>query len=303
MKKMRDSLKNSLPTIVRLTQREHSGMMLHKQTRDAIGYVLSGEKCIYGGDKREIAESGKLFYLPRGNRYIENIPIGNKGYEEIVFYYTSDEMSETISSLNIHGFVDIGGKHECEKCEKSNQLIEDSWQNIRIFFESIKKYFEAEFFLGIPQAEKLKLTELTLIILSNSDCCIKPKLLESADKSSESFERIIHNNIFENNTIEEMAEKCDMSLTSFKKEFRRRFHDSPHRWFTRQRLMQGRLLLISTNEKVESVANQCSFSNTSHFIKLFKKEYGHTPASYRRRHRARREKEAVKIAEQEVQFK
>lgn len=58
----------------------------------------------------------------------------------------------------------------------------------------------------------------------------------------------------------------------------------PHRWFIRQRLMRSRLLLISTSKSISEIGVECAFPNTSHFIKLFKKEYGCTPAIYRSRY-------------------
>jgi AraC-like DNA-binding protein len=48
--------------------------------------------------------------------------------------------------------------------------------------------------------------------------------------------------------------------------------------------MQSRLLLISTSKSISEIGNECTFPNTSHFIKLFKKEFGCTPAIYRSRH-------------------
>ena len=86
-------------------------------------------------------------------------------------------------------------------------------------------------------------------------------------------------------TLNELAAKCNRSLTSFKKEFRRHFQMPPHKWYIRQRLMHSRLLLISTNKSISEIGLACNFPNTSHFIKLFKKEYGMTPAAYRRQTR------------------
>ena len=71
-------------------------------------------------------------------------------------------------------------------------------------------------------------------------------------------------------SVEELAGKCNRSLTSFKKEFRKHFFEPPHKWFIRQRLMHSRLLLISTNKSISEIGNDCNFPNTSHFIKLFK---------------------------------
>lgn len=62
------------------------------------------------------------------------------------------------------------------------------------------------------------------------------------------------------------------------------FNDPPHRWVVRQRLMYARLMLISTNKPVAQIGAECRFPNTSHFIKLFRKEFDITPANYRRKY-------------------
>ena len=58
----------------------------------------------------------------------------------------------------------------------------------------------------------------------------------------------------------------------------------PEQRIIRQRLMHSRLLLISTSKSISEIGNECTFPNTSHFIKLFKKEYQMTPATYRHKH-------------------
>ena len=132
-------------------------------------------------------------------------------------------------------------------------------------------------------ADKLKMTELIYAVVAMEECCLRSKMLSNVDAAHGSFEQIIYNNIFNDISIEELASLSHRSLTSFKKEFKRHFVMSPHRWFIRQRLMRSRLLLISTSKSISEIGIECTFPNTSHFIKLFKKQYGFTPAIYRNR--------------------
>ena len=128
------------------------------------------------------------------------------------------------------------------------------------------------------------MTELIYLLASHEDCCIKSKLLSNVDSAKENFEQIVYDHIFKDISIEELSKLTNRSLTSFKKEFRRHFQMPPHKWYIRQRLMHSRLLLISTSKSISEIGNECTFPNTSHFIKLFKKEYQMTPATYRHRH-------------------
>ena len=101
-------------------------------------------------------------------------------------------------------------------------------------------------------------------------------------------------------SVEEIAKRCNRSLTSFKKEFFRIYGTSPHQWLIRQRLIHARLLLISTDKAIAEIGTACAFPNTSHFIKLFRKQYGMTPATYRNRHRGPEELQPTPQAEAAV---
>lgn len=58
--------------------------------------------------------------------------------------------------------------------------------------------------------------------------------------------------------------------------------------------------LISTSKSISEIGNECTFPNTSHFIKLFKKEYQMTPATYRHRHQNSQTDEVPAAAGEEV---
>jgi AraC-like DNA-binding protein len=155
---------------------------------------------------------------------------------------------------------------------------------MRSFFVHTMTFLHDDNFMRDETAENIKLTELVYLIVSQEDCCLKSMMLRNVDTAHDNFEQTIYAHIFSDVSIEELASLTNRSLTSFKKEFKRHFVMPPHRWFIRQRLMQSRLLLISTSKSISEIGNECTFPNTSHFIKLFKKEYGITPALYRSQH-------------------
>lgn len=154
------------------------------------------------------------------------------------------------------------------------------------FFSNTANYLRGEGFLHDETAENIKMTELVYLIVSHDECCLRSKILGNIDTAKENFEQLMYDHIFDDISIDELAALCNRSLTSFKKEFKRVFLMPPHQWFIRQRLMHARMLLISTSKSISQIGSECAFPNTSHFIKLFKKEYGMTPATYRSRHNA-----------------
>lgn len=272
------------PMIVKYVQPYRNGIQSHNLTRHGIGYILRGKKYIYYGDVRHEVKQGELFYLSTGHHYTEDIPEGGKPFEQIVYYYTPEQLGRILSHLSQTYQLSIQNDHICDNCREHSHVIYPAWNTMKNFFATTNQYIKEDLFSNDDTAENIKMTELIYLILTQHDCCLKSKVLSNIDILKEHFEQTIHNHIFNDISIDDLAQKCNRSLTSFKKEFKKHFYEPPHKWFIKQRLMHSRLLLISTNKSVSEIGIECNFPNTSHFIKLFKKEYALTPATYRHYH-------------------
>ena len=273
----------SQPTIVKYVEANCAGIHLLNLSRCAIGYVVRGTKHIYYGDTHYTISRGDVFYLGVGNHYVEDIPDDAKPFEQIIVYYSPVLLQRILLHLNMTYSINVSNSHKCEHCSAFNHVSSPASASLKSFFYHMATYLQDDN-MHDDTAENIKMTELVYLIVSQTDGCLKTKVLSNVDSAHENFEQIIYANIFSDISIETLASMCNRSLTSFKKEFKRHFLTPPHRWFIHQRLMQSRLLLISTSKSISEIGNECTFPNTSHFIKLFKKEYGCTPALYRTRH-------------------
>nr|WP_244306629.1 AraC family transcriptional regulator [Gaetbulibacter sp. S0825] len=81
--------------------------------------------------------------------------------------------------------------------------------------------------------------------------------------------------------IADFAKLCGKSLSSFKREFKKRFNTTPRRWLINKRLDHSKTLLLGTDLTVSEVGYECGFKNNSHFIQAFKKVAKVTPYRYR----------------------
>ena len=248
------------PMIVKYVESLHNGIQSQALSRYAIGYILRGTKYIYDGDKRQTLSRGDVFYLGIGHHYIENFPEGGQPFEQVLFYYTPGDLQRILMHLNITYGLNISNEHSCENCRNRSHVTMPAWNSLRNFFINTNNYLRDEDFRHDETAENIKMTELIYLIASHEDCCIKSKLLSNVDAAKENFEQTVYDHIFKDISIEELSK------------------------LTNQRLMHSRLLLISTSKSISEIGNECTFPNTSHFIKLFKKEYQMTPATYRHKH-------------------
>lgn len=269
--------------VVKITERENSGVRSLSLTRIAVGYVLSGTKYLYCNDYSYAIEEGNIFLLDVGFHYEENIVGPNGRFEQVTFYLSAKQLQQVIFSLNINFGLSFTSHHTCTKCMSRNFVNAKASAPIRGFFVSIDLSLRSAGLLHNDVGQRIKLNELIYLLLSDEDGCIRRKVLRSADTESGQFISSIYDNIFNDISVEMLAELTNRSLTSFKKEFKRLFNASPHRWIVEQRLDRAKIMLASTSRTVSEIGAECAFANISHFIKLFKQRYNETPASFRRR--------------------
>ena len=99
------------------------------------------------------------------------------------------------------------------------------------------------------------------------------------------LESVVMGAVAENLTLEDLAERCFVSVSTFKRRFRKRFSLPPHKWFIIRKLDLAYRMILATDVAITEVARLSGFTNSSHFIAAFKRRYSTTPASLRREQR------------------
>jgi len=90
-------------------------------------------------------------------------------------------------------------------------------------------------------------------------------------------------------SLKDVAEHAGTSPRQLHRAFLSNAQEAPAHYWRKLRLEHGRKLLADTSAHVTTIAMECGFSDASHFILWFRKQYGETPAAYRkRRHEAER---------------
>ncbi|MGO3892160.1 MAG: GlxA family transcriptional regulator [Paenalcaligenes sp.] len=84
-------------------------------------------------------------------------------------------------------------------------------------------------------------------------------------------------------TMTDVAKHADTNTRQLHRAFAVNTNESPASYWRRLRLEHARFLLTNTSDYVTNIAMECGFSDASHFISWFKKLYGETPYSYRKR--------------------
>lgn len=247
-----------------------------------IGYVLAGEKRLSHSNGAILCREGELFILGPGIHYVEN-RVNERGlYEQITFSFDLITLQRVLCSLHVNYGIALSSHHLCSMCEGYNAISVKASEHLSEFFVAVNRSLLHSSLLKGRVGAHIKLNELIFLVFSGEDNCLRHKLLHLVNSEVRHFVRVVYDNLFNNISIEEFAELTHCSPTSFKLSFRQIFGKPPHCWIVEQRMLRARALLRTSQMTVLEIANACGFSNVSHFIKLFKRNFGATPHEYRR---------------------
>lgn len=92
----------------------------------------------------------------------------------------------------------------------------------------------------------------------------------------------IEDRLCENFGLESLADSVGMSQFHFARQFRSEFGLSPHAFVIRKRIARAKASLRKSKLPLKVIAQDCGFSDQSHFCRTFRRIVGLTPGEYRR---------------------
>lgn len=93
--------------------------------------------------------------------------------------------------------------------------------------------------------------------------------------------RVMEENFAYNLKLEDYAQLCHMSLSTFKKSFKQYYHTTPAAWLQQKKLELAYQRILNTDLHIGQVSLECGFEDPSHFIRVFKQKYNLTPLQFR----------------------
>ncbi|MGB0346398.1 MAG: helix-turn-helix transcriptional regulator [Balneolaceae bacterium] len=266
---------------------EFNGMPLFQRVRLKAPFTIEGEildfACFF-----YMVEGRMLSYDSRGEHTLNEKDAVIKNCNNYVQKYLASEESDEVEAIAIYLYPKLFQmiykdevpsfltQNEVPIPKKliSNKLIEQYMMNLSIYFEDPDTLDEE---LGI-----LKLKELMMILLkSENHANIRQYLSEIFAPVNLQFRQTIENNIFSPLTIEELAYLCNMSLSTFKREFKKAYHQTPARYIKHRRLSRAAQMLTSTDQQIGEIAFICGYHDVTTFSSVFNQKYGVSPSSYR----------------------
>ena len=157
---------------------------------------------------------------------------------------------------------------------QSDELLES-------YYQSIQSYF---FLSEQPNKElvQLKFEELLLSLFSGAaHRNLTDYFISLCQNQLYHMSRVMEHNFAYNLKLEEFAQLCHMSLSTFKKSFKEYYRTTPAVWLKQRRLDMALHQLLTSDLTISQISFESCFEDTSHFIRVFKQKHNLTPLQYR----------------------
>ncbi|MFZ6013484.1 MAG: helix-turn-helix domain-containing protein, partial [Bacteroidota bacterium] len=152
---------------------------------------------------------------------------------------------------------------------------------INKFIQEFLVYFENPHLVTSDLLE-LKLKEIILLLYnSQNNNTIKLILCNLFSPLQYSIQQIVETHLYRNITVDELAILCNMSTSTFKREFKKTFNDNPANYIRTKKMMKAEDLIKQTSLRINEIAEECGFEDVSHFSNTFFKFFGKYPSAYR----------------------
>lgn len=152
---------------------------------------------------------------------------------------------------------------------------------IQKYVEGLLFYFENPSLIN-EDILILKLKEIMLLLAQSQNAnAVQLILSQLFSPTTYSFKQIIEANLFSQLTIEQLAEKSNLSISSFKREFAKLYEDTPANYIRNKKLEKAAELLLISDERITDIAFDCGFNDLTTFTKNFSDKYHISPSAYR----------------------
>ena len=192
--------------------------------------------------------------------------------------------TETIYYCKLFFFSEKKLQEFLEKYSQDNPTVTDEIPYFIIRNDSyITSYLNS--LSTISQAPKvfmenllsIKFEELMLYLLQKYGKNFEIYLHSSIVNETSPFKKIVESKIHSNLKLEEIAFLCNMSLSTFKRNFIKEYSVSPGKWLQDKRLLKAKETLEQGNLRPSDIFLDFGYNNLSNFSIAFKNKFGFSP--------------------------
>ena len=213
------------------------------------------------------AESSEILFMPRDTYLISDFITRDNSIEMYLVFIEHDI---------VNSFINQKTENEKQDYSESTACRIKSSVHIEQYFNSIMHVYKG--FENNTDLLKLKIIEfLHLVYASNKNNIISTLSASEHHKKNCSLSNLMLENYDKNLNVSDFASLSGRSLSSFNRDFKRKYGKPPKQWLIELK-MQKAAQLLASGSNVSDCANDVGYINISHFIKSYKSFHGKKPS-------------------------
>lgn len=200
----------------------------------------------------------------------ENLSTEQKKYRSLLLFFSDDLLARVLDKYGL----------------ASKKQGDDRFIAVCAYDDFIRSFVEGlETLKELPlktQARMLqvKIEEILLYLAEIHGDDFLGFLLANRHDAIQHFKKVIENNKLNKLTLKELAFLGNMSVSTFKREFDKHYHEPPIKWFQQRRLEHAAFLLEKRSKQASEIYEEVGYETLSNFIQAFKGHFGITPKQY-----------------------
>lgn len=236
-------------------------------------YLVEGNYQSYSQDDAVVLEAKEGVVKKCGNYILNYLDSSESKACEVVLVYFYPEILQEIFKNEVPKFLNKEASPYSFRKVASNELIDR-------YIQSLIFYFENPALVDDTLAE-LKLKELILLLLkTDKNSSLVELISDFFSPRVISFKQVVESHLYHEMNVEELAYLTGLSLSSFKREFKKVYNDTPARYIRNKKLEKAAELLTQQEMRVSDVAFDCGFNDLANFSVIFQRKYGLSPKKY-----------------------
>lgn len=241
--------------------------------RNAFSLVINGTKTMHFAEKTVHINNAEIHLLSAGN-CISTVNISNKSnFESILVFFDNNVFLDFCRNNS-----DIISSQKSKLNNKQNYIDFEKDDFIKHFIQSLLLILKNNKHPS-PAMKNLKVKELFLYLLENyPDKFLSFRSSQNIPDAELRIKKVVEANTNNNLTLEELAFLCNLSISTFKRHFKKIYNTSPIEWNNQQRMKLASKMLV--NEKPSEVWHKLGFETHTGFTKSFKRYYGVLPKDF-----------------------
>jgi len=239
--------------------------------QNVISFLIEGTKEVIFDNAALSIDSSRFIIMRSGNCLMTEKKISETSNYKSVILFFSNEV--------VHNFIRKMESERREDIEPKSVYAFDYDEFLKHFVDSLLVIAKLSAAVRVKLIE-VKFEEIMLYLTDKYGTDFLYSLISNSDQTDQKFIRTIENSHLNKLTVKELAFLCNMSVSTFKREFEKHYSESPMKWFQNKRLEYAHFLL-SQKKSPSEVYFEAGYENLSSFSQAYKSKYGVTPKHHK----------------------